>query len=179
VRAVAENKRLPKANPRHNDFNKPVDLGGLTHNAEGFARQRTYSMKQNQKGRRGRNRNQNRRSCGNGSRDRRGQPTRNQNQTKQQVEKYTSLAREALQSQDFVAAQNYFQHADYFQRLLNELAGSQEQRKPAKASRTDEGSRSRQQAPQQDQQSGQVISIEAGDPSDEGAKDGDDEALSA
>jgi hypothetical protein len=135
-------------------------------------------MKQNQKGRRGRNRNQNRRSSGNGLRDGKGQPTRNRNQAKQQVEKYTSLAREALQSQDFVAAQNYFQHADYYQRLLNELAGNQAQKGPAKASEADK-ERPSPQVTSKHQQSGQVISIEAGDKNDEGAEDSDDDALSA
>ena len=135
-------------------------------------------MKQNQKGRRGRNRNQSRRSSNNGSRGGGRPPTRNRNQAKQQVEKFTSLAREALQSQDFVAAQNYYQHAEFFQRLLNELSDHQPDRKPAQVQQTARGGKHRKDTPQ-GQPSGKVISIEGGEASDEVPKGDDDEALTA
>ena len=36
------------------------------------------------------------------------------------VEKYSSLAREALSSGDKILSENYFQHADHFTRIMNE-----------------------------------------------------------
>jgi len=39
---------------------------------------------------------------------------------KQQLDKYNSLARDAAQSGDFALSENYLQHADHFQRTLNE-----------------------------------------------------------
>ena len=134
-------------------------------------------MKQNQKGRRGRNRNQSRRSSNNGSRGGTRPPTRNRNQAKQQIEKYTSLAREALQSQDFVAAENYYQHAEFFQRLLSELSDHQPDHKPAQAQRSGKGGKHRERI-SQDQPSSKVVPIEAGDASDDGPKGDDDEAIS-
>lgn len=130
------------------------------------------------KGRRGRHRNQARRPNGGGQRNLGKQPTRNRGQAKQQVERYTSLAHEALQAQEFVNAQNYFQHAEYYQRLLNEFTDSQPEQRSAEAPQADQRRRPVQEF-SKDQQSGKVISMEAGEPKDEGAKDGDDEALTA
>jgi len=42
---------------------------------------------------------------------------------KQLIDKYKSLARDAMQAGDRVLAENYFQHADHYQRLLNERMG--------------------------------------------------------
>lgn len=136
-------------------------------------------MKQNQKGRRGRHRNQARRPNGSGQRNSGKPSTRNRGQAKQQVERYTSLAREALQAQDFVNAQNYFQHAEYYQRLLNDLVpDNQPKQAPAKASKADEERQSGKDS-STDQSSGQVVSIEPGDADQPGAADSDDEAISA
>ena len=136
-------------------------------------------MKQNQKGRRGRHRNQARRPNGSGQRNSGKPSTRNRGQAKQQVERYTSLAREALQAQDFVNAQNYFQHAEYYQRMLNDLAAdSQPKQVPAEASKADQGRRSGKDS-SDDQPPGQVVSIEPDDPDQPAADDSDDEAISA
>lgn len=48
----------------------------------------------------------------------------------QLVEKYKSLAKDALSSGDRVLAENYFQHADHFLRLINDRQGA----KPADTS---------------------------------------------
>jgi len=42
---------------------------------------------------------------------------------KQLLDKYKSLARDAMQSGDRVLAENYFQHADHYQRVMNERSG--------------------------------------------------------
>ncbi len=136
-------------------------------------------MKQNQKGRRGRHRNQSRRPNGGGQRNSRKQSTRNRGQAKQQVERYTSLAHEAMQAQDFVNAQNYFQHAEYYQRVLNEQAADNQPKPgPGETSKADKGRRSGMDS-SSDQPPGQVVSIEPGDPDQTDAADGDDEAVSA
>ena len=50
--------------------------------------------------------------------------TRNQWQNNQNasklIEKYSSLAREALSNGDKILSENYFQHADHFARILGE-----------------------------------------------------------
>ncbi len=136
-------------------------------------------MKQNQKGRRGRHRNQGRRPNGSGQRNSGKQSTRNRGQAKQQVERYTSLAREAMQALEFVNAQNYFQHAEYYQRLLNELAAdNQPKQVPAEVSKAEQGGRSGDDSAK-DEPPGQVVSIEPGDADQPGAAAGDDEAISA
>ena len=40
------------------------------------------------------------------------------------VEKYSSLAREALTNGDKILSENYFQHADHFTRILTEQANA-------------------------------------------------------
>jgi len=42
---------------------------------------------------------------------------------KQQLDKYKSMARDAMQSGDRVLAETYFQYADHYQRVLNERSG--------------------------------------------------------
>ncbi len=136
-------------------------------------------MKQNQKGRRGRHRSQARRPNGSGQRNSGKQSSRNRGQAKQQVERYTSLAREAMQEQEYVSAQNYFQHAEYYQRLLNEQAAdSQPKPVQAEVSKADQGTGSGKDSSKH-QPPDQVVSIEPGDPDQPGAADSDDEAISA
>lgn len=136
-------------------------------------------MKQNQKGRRGRHRNQARRPNGGSQRSSGKQPNRNRGQVKQQLERYTSLAQEALQAQEFVNAQNYFQHAEYYQRILNEQAAdNQPKQVPPEASRADVGGRSGRDS-STGRTARQVVAIEPGDADQPGAADGDDEAISA
>lgn len=42
---------------------------------------------------------------------------------KQQLEKYKALARDAQQAGDRILAENYLQHADHYQRVINERYG--------------------------------------------------------
>ena len=44
---------------------------------------------------------------------------RNNHNASKLIEKYSNLAREALSSGDKILSENYLQHADHFQRLLN------------------------------------------------------------
>ena len=55
-------------------------------------------------------------------------PGRNNHNAPKLIEKYNNLAREASSSGDKILSENYFQHADYFTRVLNEQA----QNKPIK-----------------------------------------------
>jgi|TARA_B100001094_G_C17670115_1_gene548339 hypothetical protein len=55
-------------------------------------------------------------------------PGKNNHNASRLIEKYTDLAREALANEDKILSENYFQHADYFTRVLNEQA----QNKPIK-----------------------------------------------
>ena len=50
----------------------------------------------------------------------RGKPNRNNENASKLKEKYNDLAREALSHDDRVLAENYFQHADHFVRVLSE-----------------------------------------------------------
>ena len=45
---------------------------------------------------------------------------RNNHNASKLIEKYSSLAREALSSGDKILSENYFQHADHFTRILND-----------------------------------------------------------
>ena len=47
-------------------------------------------------------------------------PGRNNNNAPKLIEKYNDLAREAASSGDKILSENYLQHADHFQRVLNE-----------------------------------------------------------
>ena len=47
-------------------------------------------------------------------------PGRNNQNASKLVEKYTSLAREALSNGDKILSENYFQHAEYFIRILGD-----------------------------------------------------------
>ena len=47
-------------------------------------------------------------------------PGRNNHNASKLIEKYNNLAREALSNGDKILSENYFQHADYFTRVLNE-----------------------------------------------------------
>ena len=46
------------------------------------------------------------------------------------LEKYTSLAKEAMTSGDKTLSENYFQHADHFMRIIEDRNRNQNQRKP-------------------------------------------------
>ena len=47
-------------------------------------------------------------------------PGRNNQNASKLVEKYTSLAREALSNGDKILSENYFQHAEHFVRILGD-----------------------------------------------------------
>ena len=47
-------------------------------------------------------------------------PGRNNHNASKLIEKYNNLAREALSNGDKILSENYFQHADYFTRVLND-----------------------------------------------------------
>ena len=47
-------------------------------------------------------------------------PGRNNQNASKLVEKYTSLAREALSNGEKILSENYFQHAEYFIRILGD-----------------------------------------------------------
>jgi hypothetical protein len=55
-----------------------------------------------------------------GSDFKRGRPTKNNENASKLTEKYNDLAREALSNDDKILAENYFQHADHFVRVLND-----------------------------------------------------------
>ena len=52
---------------------------------------------------------------------RRSVPGRNNHNAVKLIEKYNDLAREALANEDKILSENYFQHADHFTRVQNEL----------------------------------------------------------
>ena len=47
-------------------------------------------------------------------------PGRNNHNAPKLLEKYNDMAREALSTGDKILSENYFQHADHFQRIINE-----------------------------------------------------------
>merc|ERR1711991_662026 len=47
-------------------------------------------------------------------------PGRNNHNASKLIEKYNDLAREALSNGDKILSESYLQHADHFQRILNE-----------------------------------------------------------
>ena len=47
-------------------------------------------------------------------------PGRNNHNASKLIDKYTTLAKEALSSGDKILSENYFQHADHFSRVLND-----------------------------------------------------------
>lgn len=49
------------------------------------------------------------------------------------LEKYVALARDAQAAGDRIAAENYFQHAEHYFRLINESGGYQQQRQQQNA----------------------------------------------
>ena len=55
-------------------------------------------------------------------------PGRNNHNASKLIEKYNNLAREALSGGDKILSENYFQHADYFTRILNEQESSKKAR---------------------------------------------------
>ena len=90
-------------------------------------------MKQNSSSRRGRGRAQGKRGGGQPGRSpvngNRAEPKLKGN-PKQLLDKYKSLARDAIQAGDRILAENYFQHADHYQRLVNERTQRRPEHQP-------------------------------------------------
>ena len=59
---------------------------------------------------------------------RRNKPSRNNNASRL-IEKYTTLAKEALSSGDKILSENYFQHADHFIRISDQKNTEKEYKK--------------------------------------------------
>tara|TARA_B100000524_G_scaffold328448_1_gene213118 strand:- start:68 stop:472 length:405 start_codon:yes stop_codon:yes gene_type:complete len=55
-------------------------------------------------------------------------PGRNNHNAPKLIEKYNDLAREALSNGDKILSENYLQHADHFQRILNEKENSKREK---------------------------------------------------
>ena len=55
-------------------------------------------------------------------------PGRNNHNASKLIEKYSSLAREALSSGDKILSENYLQHADHFTRILTEQENYRKQK---------------------------------------------------
>lgn len=137
-------------------------------------------MKHGQKGRRPRKKRRNRRGQANGSQKGAKAPARSRNQAKQRVEKYEALAREALQAQDLIGAEYYFQHADHYQRLIDQRTLDGEKRPPPAADNRGEKKKRRDDVgPAGRGKSGDVIAIEGRDKEKGDSPRDDDEALSA
>lgn len=137
-------------------------------------------MKQSQKGRRGRNRNSGRRPQNAAQKDNRQPRAKNRNQIKQQVERYQTMAREAVQAQDIVKAENSFQHADYYQRLLNELDQPATDQRQTPNSPQKHPDHQQRQRPEKADKEAEVIKLETGDGEDASKDEAEDgEALTA
>lgn len=81
-------------------------------------------MRQGQNNRRSRGRSNNRRSNTpnrNQTFDSNGPDTRIRGNASQVLEKYQALARDAMSSGDPIMAENYLQHAEHYQRVINQM----------------------------------------------------------
>jgi hypothetical protein len=110
-------------------------------------------MRQGQNNRRSRGRSNNRRSNApnrNQTFDSNGPDTRIRGNASQVLEKYQALARDAMSSGDPVMVENYLQHAEHYQRVINQM-------NEAVAQAQLQAEQAREQRPQQhpNQQSGQ------------------------
>ncbi|PCI56840.1 MAG: hypothetical protein COB36_00780 [Alphaproteobacteria bacterium] len=72
----------------------------------------------------------------------------------QVAEKYLALAKDSTSMGDHTVAENYFQHAEHYIRIINELSGAQEAKKiqglPSGAVADDEGNRVEGKQPNND-----------------------------
>ena len=65
----------------------------------------------------------------NGDNFKRKSPGRNNHNAPKLIEKYNDLAREALSNGDKILSENYLQHADHFQRVINEREAFRREKK--------------------------------------------------
>ena len=84
-------------------------------------------MKQNQNARRQRGRSSGKQGGGNFSSDSSRPEQKPRGNAAQLLEKYKSLARDAQSAGDRVLAEHYFQHADHYQRVVNERRSQREE----------------------------------------------------
>ncbi|MDG2243491.1 MAG: DUF4167 domain-containing protein [Rhodospirillaceae bacterium] len=97
---------------------------------------------------------------------------RNRGNAQQLLDKYTSLARDATQQGDRITAENYYQHADHYYRIINA-------RNEQQAARTEQqGGRNENQRPQNN--GGQAANYDTNtDQSTPGNKNASDNAAGA
>ena len=55
-------------------------------------------------------------------------PGKNNQNASKLIDKYTTLAKEALSNGDKILSENYFQHADHFTRILNERENARKEK---------------------------------------------------
>lgn len=93
-------------------------------------------MRHGSSGRRQKNRGGSRGNSGGNSRtqvfDSNGPDVRIRGTAFQVHEKYMALAKDALSSGDYIASENYFQHAEHYQRVINGFGEQQQTRTPQK-----------------------------------------------
>ncbi len=100
-------------------------------------------MRNGTSSRRHRNRNNNNGRRGNNNQQRtqvydsNGPDVRIRGTAHQVAEKYLALAKDATSSGDRIVAQNYYQHAEHYIRIINELNGSFESSKPASGNKAE------------------------------------------
>ena len=56
-------------------------------------------------------------------------PGRNNHNASKLIEKYSNLAREALSTRDKILSENYFQHADHFNRIIEKQSLAKQEKK--------------------------------------------------
>ncbi len=102
-------------------------------------------MKQGQNARKPRGRPQNRKPMNQRGNQTGGPKVRGN--PKQQIEKYNNAARDALQEGDRVKAEYYYQFADHYQRILNEVKGPAKDPQPRDQQPRDQQPRDQQPRP--------------------------------
>ena len=97
---------------------------------------------------RGRNNNNNRRSNNPKSQtfDSNGPEVRIRGNAVQIVEKYTTLARDASSSGDNILAESYYQHAEHYQRIINEFSAANERNNDRDNDKNDNSSNDKKEA---------------------------------
>ena len=115
-------------------------------------------MRQNHGSKRSRGRNSNRRngSSRNQTFDSNGPSVRIRGNASQVHEKYLAMARDASSSGDRIAAENYYQHAEHYYRILavqreeaEARAAASQQSQRSNGNENESGRRSRQEQPQE------------------------------
>ncbi|RMF72245.1 MAG: DUF4167 domain-containing protein [Alphaproteobacteria bacterium] len=151
-----------------NSSRRPEDPEPAGTGHEIIGKKRQDSMSRPQNARRAQRRSQ---RAQNGRQDRGGVDPQLRNHARQMVDKYRNLAREALAAGDHVQAESYFQHADHYQRILNELQEAQRARQAE--------ARARQQARQQQDRQGRAAQQQEQPAASSSDRNGQDSATGA